>query len=188
MAVLARVPSGKGSAAFPGVADDRCGSCDHARTRYETLPRHHPSTALQLTSACLVLLLSSAGKCIRNKPMANGKGLAAIKRFVHSHSHHLSAAKVGAGSASFTSVRQHLRRKLRFEEWGSMGKARNGLRSPAGRLYTFEAVGQLLGQEAVPADEQRACLAALLRPLVQQLEAAVAPANGTAAGTKVPLT
>ncbi len=56
------------------------------------------------------------------------------------------------------------------------------------RLYTFEAVGQLLGQEAVPADEQRACLAALLRPLVQQLEATVAPANGTSGGTKVILT
>ena len=53
------------------------------------------------------------------------------------------------------------------------------------RLYTFEAVGQLLGQEAVPADEQRACLAALLRPLIAQLEAAVAPANGTAGGSKV---
>ena len=37
------------------------------------------------------------------------------------------------------------------------------------------------------ADEQRACLAALLRPLVQQLEAAVAPVNGTAGGTKVTL-
>ena len=58
----------------------------------------------------------------------------------------------------------------------------------ARRLYTFEAVGQLLGQEAVPADEQRACLAALLRPLVQQLEAAVAPANGAGGGAKVTLT
>jgi hypothetical protein len=50
------------------------------------------------------------------------------------------------------------------------------------RLYTFEAVGQLLGQEAVAAEEQHACLAALLRPLVSQLEAAVAPANGSGGG------
>ena len=50
------------------------------------------------------------------------------------------------------------------------------------RLYTFEAVGQLLGQEAVPAEEQRTCLAALLRPLVSQLEAAVAPVNGSGGG------
>ena len=37
------------------------------------------------------------------------------------------------------------------------------------RLYSFEAVGLLLGQEEVPAQEQHACLAALLQPLLQQV-------------------
>ena len=37
------------------------------------------------------------------------------------------------------------------------------------RLYAFEAVGLLLGQEELPADEQQAYIAALLRPLIQQV-------------------
>ena len=37
------------------------------------------------------------------------------------------------------------------------------------RLYAFEAVGLLLGQEELPADEQQAYIAALLRPLIHQV-------------------
>ena len=37
------------------------------------------------------------------------------------------------------------------------------------RLYAFEAVGLLLGQEELAADEQQAYIAALLRPLIHQV-------------------
>ena len=37
------------------------------------------------------------------------------------------------------------------------------------RLYAFEAVGLLLGQEELPADEQQAYIAALLCPLIHQV-------------------
>ena len=37
------------------------------------------------------------------------------------------------------------------------------------RLYAFEAVGLLLGQEELPADEQQAYIAALLQPLIHQV-------------------
>ena len=37
------------------------------------------------------------------------------------------------------------------------------------RLYVFEAVGLLLGQEEVPAEQQLAALSALLQPLTAQV-------------------
>lgn len=37
------------------------------------------------------------------------------------------------------------------------------------RLYVFEAVGLLLGQDEVAAEEQQALLTALLQPLLQQV-------------------
>lgn len=39
------------------------------------------------------------------------------------------------------------------------------------RLYAFEAVGLLLGQEELAAEEQQRYLSALLQPLIQQVEA-----------------
>jgi exportin-T len=51
------------------------------------------------------------------------------------------------------------------------------------RLYVFEAVGLLLGQEDIPADQQQAALSGLLQPLIRQIEANLAPAAaGAAAG------
>ena len=37
------------------------------------------------------------------------------------------------------------------------------------RLYAYEGVGMLLGQEELAAEEQHAYIAALLRPLIQQV-------------------
>ena len=37
------------------------------------------------------------------------------------------------------------------------------------RLYAYEGVGMLLGQEELPADEQRAYIAALVQPLIHQV-------------------
>lgn len=37
------------------------------------------------------------------------------------------------------------------------------------RLYAYEGVGVLLGQEELPAEEQHAYIAALLQPLIQQV-------------------
>lgn len=42
---------------------------------------------------------------------------------------------------------------------------------PACRLYAYEGVGMLLGQEDLAADEQHAYVAALLQPLIQQVGA-----------------
>ena len=39
------------------------------------------------------------------------------------------------------------------------------------RLYAYEGVGMLLGQEDLAADEQHAYVAALLQPLIQQVGA-----------------
>jgi exportin-T len=51
------------------------------------------------------------------------------------------------------------------------------------RLYVFEAVGLLLGQEDIPADQQQAALSGLLQPLILQIEANLQPAAaGAAAG------
>lgn len=50
------------------------------------------------------------------------------------------------------------------------------------RLYAFEAAGLLVGQEELPAAEQRSWVAALLQPLVAQMEgqlAAAASSSGT---------
>lgn len=44
------------------------------------------------------------------------------------------------------------------------------------RLYAFEAAGLLVGQEELPAAEQRTWVAALLQPLVGQMEAQLAAA------------
>jgi exportin-T len=49
------------------------------------------------------------------------------------------------------------------------------------RLYAFEAVGLLLGQEELPAAQQHAWLAALLQPLVAQMEGNTAAAAAAAA-------
>ena len=49
------------------------------------------------------------------------------------------------------------------------------------RLYAFEAAGLLVGQEDVPAPQQRAWVAALLQPLVGQMEANLAAAAAAAA-------
>ena len=37
------------------------------------------------------------------------------------------------------------------------------------RLYAYEGVGVLLGQEELPAQEQHAYIAALLQPLIHQV-------------------
>lgn len=37
------------------------------------------------------------------------------------------------------------------------------------RLYAYEGVGVLLGQEELPAEEQHAYIAALLQPLIHQV-------------------
>lgn len=37
------------------------------------------------------------------------------------------------------------------------------------RLYAYEGVGMLLGQEELAAEEQHAYIAALLQPLIQQV-------------------
>jgi exportin-T len=51
------------------------------------------------------------------------------------------------------------------------------------RLYVFEAVGLLLGQEDMPADQQQAALSGLLQPLIRQIEGNLQPAAaGAAAG------
>lgn len=50
------------------------------------------------------------------------------------------------------------------------------------RLYAFEAAGLLVGQEELPVEEQRAWVAALLQPLVAQLEGNLAAAAAAAAG------
>ena len=42
----------------------------------------------------------------------------------------------------------------------------------ARRLYAYEGVGMLLGQEDLAADEQHAYVAALLQPLIHQVCAA----------------
>lgn len=44
------------------------------------------------------------------------------------------------------------------------------------RLYVFESVGLLLGQEELPAEEQLAALQQLLQPLTRQIEANLGPA------------
>lgn len=49
------------------------------------------------------------------------------------------------------------------------------------RLYGFEAVGLLLGQEELPAAQQHVWLAALLQPLVAQMESNTAAAAAAAA-------
>lgn len=49
------------------------------------------------------------------------------------------------------------------------------------RLYIFEAVGLLLGQEDVPADQQQAALSALLEPLTAQIKGNLGPAAAAAA-------
>lgn len=43
------------------------------------------------------------------------------------------------------------------------------------RLYAYEGVGMLLGQEDLAADEQHAYVAALLQPLIHQVCAATFP-------------
>eukprot|EP00879_Flechtneria_rotunda_P017634 GHRR01018485.1.p1 GENE.GHRR01018485.1~~GHRR01018485.1.p1 ORF type:complete len:825 (+),score=308.84 GHRR01018485.1:604-3078(+) len=50
------------------------------------------------------------------------------------------------------------------------------------RLYVFEAVGLLLGQEELPAEQQHAALSSLLQPLMQQIKANLQPAAAEAAG------
>ncbi|PSC72015.1 exportin-T isoform X1 [Micractinium conductrix] len=67
---------------------------------------------------------------------------------------------------------------------GGRGGAGQGLLGAVDdRLYAFEAAGLLLGQEELPAAEQRAWVAALLQPLVAQMEGnlAAAAAGGAAA-------
>lgn len=49
------------------------------------------------------------------------------------------------------------------------------------RLYVFESVGLLLGQEELPAEQQLAALQQLLQPLVRQIEANLGPAAAEAA-------
>jgi exportin-T len=67
--------------------------------------------------------------------------------------------------------------------------AQSGLTSVDDRLYAFEAAGLLVGQEELGAAEQRAWVAALLQPLVAQMEgnlaaaAAAAGAGGSAAAS-----
>ncbi len=51
------------------------------------------------------------------------------------------------------------------------------------RLYLFEAVGLLLGQEEVPAEQQAAMLTSLLQILMQQIEANLQPEAAGAQGT-----
>ncbi|GBF91404.1 exportin [Raphidocelis subcapitata] len=51
------------------------------------------------------------------------------------------------------------------------------------RLYVFDAVGLLLGQEEIPADQQSGALSGLLQPLIRQIEGNLQPAAaGAAAG------
>jgi hypothetical protein len=50
------------------------------------------------------------------------------------------------------------------------------------RLYAFEAVGQLLGTEDLPAEEQREAVNALLRPLIQQMDGQLLVASKAPAG------
>ena len=50
------------------------------------------------------------------------------------------------------------------------------------RLYAFEAAGQLLGMDGLPADEQADAVAALLRPLLAQMEEQLAAAGKAPAG------
>ncbi|KAL4444906.1 hypothetical protein ABPG77_003956 [Micractinium sp. CCAP 211/92] len=68
---------------------------------------------------------------------------------------------------------------------GGRGGAGQGLLGTVDdRLYAFEAAGLLVGQEDLPAAEQRAWVAGLLQPLVAQLEgnlAAAAAGGGAAA-------
>ncbi|KAL0051899.1 hypothetical protein WJX82_004175 [Trebouxia sp. C0006] len=57
------------------------------------------------------------------------------------------------------------------------------------RLYAYEGVGVLLGQEELPAEEQHAYIAALLQPLIHQIETSLAAATtspGAAAGRPAP--
>jgi exportin-T len=49
------------------------------------------------------------------------------------------------------------------------------------RLYVFESVGLLLGQEELPAEQQLAALQQLLQPLMRQIEANLGPAAAEAA-------
>ena len=50
------------------------------------------------------------------------------------------------------------------------------------RLYAFEAAGQLLGMEDLPKQEQHDAVAALLRPLLAQMEEQLAAAGKAPAG------
>jgi len=51
------------------------------------------------------------------------------------------------------------------------------------RLYVFEAVGLLLGQEDLPAEQQAAALSSLLQPLMLQIESNLQPAAAALAAT-----
>ncbi len=52
------------------------------------------------------------------------------------------------------------------------------------RLYAYEAAGQLLGMEDLPAEEQQEGVAALLRPLLAQMQAQLAVAGKAPAGAR----
>ena len=54
------------------------------------------------------------------------------------------------------------------------------------RLYAYEAAGQLLGMEDLPAEEQQEGLAGLLRPLLAQMQAQLAAAGKAAPGAFTP--
>lgn len=61
---------------------------------------------------------------------------------------------------------------------GGRGALGQGLTAVDDRLYAFEAAGLLVGQDELPAAEQHAWVAALLQPLVGQMESQLAAAAG----------
>ena len=55
------------------------------------------------------------------------------------------------------------------------------------RLYAFEAAGQLLGTEDLPASEQEGAVRGLLQPLQQQIDEQLKAAGKASAGMLKPL-
>ncbi len=77
-----------------------------------------------------------------------------------------SSSMQGAASGSLSSSSNAMRDTANANKMG--GKPTTSVVDD--RLYVFEAVGLLLGQEEIPIDEQQQLLLALLQPLREQIE------------------
>ena len=124
-------------------------------------PRCFARPSLRLTPALRLTLLSRAPPPPRPPPQRIQPHLAAIAG---------SPAPEAAASARSSGV-----------AGGRGALALGAITAVDDRLYAFEAVGLLVGQEEVEAAQQHAWLAALLQPLVSQMEGNTAAAAAAAA-------